>query len=158
MLRLFLFFPLLLLSQDLFTLPDEAAHFMDSYNKDLLDAKKDVYLFSQEINDYTLERTLKKLSKKKISIIIITQEERTPKNNKAYYLNLFEGVTLYTLPSNAQRVLKGSLTCIDNKKLYISSDSLDKLSLHNNYSFALRKKIPCNVIFDTLIQKSTKRQ
>jgi len=157
LLRLFLFFPLLLLSQDLFTLPDEAAHFLDSYNQDLLQTKKEVYLFSQEINDYTLVKTLKKLSKDNISIVIISQESSSLEN-KAYYLNLFEGVILYALPTNEQRSLKGSLTCIDNKRLYILSESLHKLSLRNNYSFVLRKDTPCKFIFDKLIQKSIKRQ
>lgn len=157
MLRLFLFFPLLLLSQDVFILPDEAAHFLDSYNQDLLSTKKEIYLFTQEINNYTLVKTLKKLSKNKISIIIVSQE-KTSLKNKAHYLNLFEGVTLYTLPTNEQRQLKGSLTCIDNKRLYILSESLSGLSLHNNYSFALSKDLPCNFIFGTLIQKSIKKE
>ena len=157
MLRLFLFFPILLLSQDIFTLPDEADHFIYTFTKELSKADKEVYLFSSKLNEYKLITALKKLSKKKIHIHIISTDIEN-EDNKASFLNLLEGIDLYTLVQHEDRVIKGSLLCIDDKKLYLSSDSLDKASLYNNYAFILVKNTECNYLFKRLIDKATKIQ
>ena len=157
MLRLFLFFPLLLLSQDVFTLPDEADHFVYALTQELSKADKEVYIFSSKLNEYKLITTLKKLSKKKVPIHIISSDLRNDEN-KALYLNLLKGVHLYELVEHEDRVLQGSLLCIDDNRLYLSSDALDKVSLYNNYAFVLSKQTACNFLFKGLIAKSTKIQ
>ena len=157
LLRLFLFFPILLLSQDVFTLPEEADHLIYTLTQELSQADKEVYIFSSKLNGYKLITTLKKLTKKNITIHIISADLSNSKN-KASYLNLLEGVHLYTLVEHEDRVIKGSLLCIDDNKLYLSSASLDKVSIYNNYSFVLSKQTECNYLFKRVINRSTKIQ
>lgn len=157
MLRLFLFFPLLLLSQDVFTLPDETNHFIYTFSKELSKADKEVHIFSSKLNEYTLISTLKKLSKKKVPLHIFTSE-LSQEDNKASYLSLLVGVHVYSLAEHKDRLIKGSLVCIDDKKLYLSTQSLDKVSLYSDYAFVVVKETKCKHLFNKLKEKSTKIQ
>ena len=157
MLRLFLFFPILLLSQDIFVLPDEAEHYLHTYNNDLLRAKKEVYIFSPNINEYKLIHTIKKLSKKKVHITIISQENHN-KDNKISTLSLLKNISIYTLSTDEKRRLRGTLTCVDDTIVYLCSESLEYSSLRNNYAFVLRKKMPCKHLFTDLVEKSIQKQ
>ena len=155
MLRLFLFFPLLLLSQDTFSLPQEAEHFVYTLSTELIKADHEVYIFSSQLNEYKLIAALKKLSKKGVPIHIISADLKH-QENKASYLSLLKNIHLYTLVQHEDRIIKGSLICIDNKKLYLITERLDKVSLHHNYAFAIAKKTDCKHLFTKLLGRSTK--
>jgi len=155
LLRLFLFFPILLLSQDIFTLPQEANHFIYTFSKELVKAEQEVYIFSSMLNEYELINALKKLSKKGVSVYIISRDLRK-EDNKASYLSLLKGISLYILPQHKSRDIKGSLICIDNKKLYLSSESLDHASMYNNHAFVSVQQRQCQDLFKRMIGISTK--
>lgn len=157
MFRLLLFFPLLLLSQDFFTLPDENSHYIDSYAKDLLNTKEEVIIVSSTINEYKIMNVLKKLSKKEVSIIIITQGIKDEKNRSSY-LSLLKNIQVYTLVTHPQRNIKGSMTCIDDKIFYTSSLNLEHSQIKSHYAFASKKNTPCKFLFTGFIEKSIKIQ
>ena len=152
MLKLFLFFPIFLFSQDFFMLPDEAEHFQNSLSKELKKANTSIEVFSPFLDDYLSSKTLKVMAKKGIKITIITQD----KESKFSHLALFENVTVYTLKTKVQ--LKGTLLCIDNKELFLLSNALEYKSLRRDYSFALHTHTPCHQTFETLKSRSTKKE
>ena len=155
MLKLFIFFPLLLISSEVFTLPQEADYFIHTYTKSLVEAKSDVYIISHSIDDYNIIKSLKELSKKEVEIYIISKDI-DKETNKASYLNLLKGVHLYTLNSAKERSVQGSYTCIDNKLLYLSTQSLEHTALKNNHSFVLVQESSCKTIFTKLLKLCTK--
>lgn len=155
MLKLFVFFPILLLSSEIFTLPQETDYFINSYTKALLKTQNEVYIFSDIIDDYTVVKALKKLSKRDVQIYIISKDiyEET---NKASYLNLLQGVHLYTLKSTKDKSLQGSYTCIDDKLLYLTTQSLHHVALTKNHSFAFSQKNACKAVFTNLLKLCSK--
>ncbi|PHR56855.1 MAG: hypothetical protein COA44_07020 [Arcobacter sp.] len=155
MLKTFLLFPILLFSNEVFTLPQEADYFINSYTKSLLQTQKEVYVFSQSIDDYSVLQALKKLSKKDVQIYIISKDIYV-QTNKVSYLNLLKGVHLYTLAKAKEKSLKGSYTCIDNKLLYISTGSLNHHSLITDHSFVIAQENSCKAIFTELLKLCTK--
>ena len=157
MIRLFLFFPLLLLSQEVFTLPQEANHFTSVYSRDLIQAKNSVYIFCKDVDEYSFISALKKLSKRDIPITLITTDTEE-KLKKISYLDLLKGVKVFTLNTHEQRKIKGSLSCIDDTILYLTSDNLEYTAFKQNYSFVLKQETRCESIFTDLIKLSTQRQ
>ena len=156
MIRLFLFFPLLLLSQEVFTLPQEASYFTNEYRTDLMKAKKSVYIFCEDINEYSFIAALKVLSKRDIPITLITKDTEK-KLKKISYLDLLKGVKVFTLSTHEQRQIKGSLSCIDDAILYLTSDKLEHTAFKQNYSFVLRQENKCEEIFTDLIKLSIQK-
>jgi len=154
-LKIFLFFPVLLFSNEIFTLPQEADSFINTYTKALLKTQKEVYIFSDTIDEYSVVQALRKLTKKDIKIYIISDNLHQEKN-KAAYLNLLNGVHLYTLIKTEHKPLQGSYTCIDDKILYLSTQSFQHTSLITNHSFALSQNIPCKTVFMDLLKLCTK--
>lgn len=155
MLKLFVFFPIFLLSNEVFTLPQEADYFINSYTIDLLKAQNEVHIFSDTINDYSVIQAIRKLSKKDVKVYIISKDIYK-KETKVSYLNLLKGVHLYTLKSTKDKSLEGSYTCIDNKLLYLSTQNLHHTSLHTNHSFALSQKNACKSIFTKILELCSK--
>lgn len=157
MIRLFLLFPLLLLSQEVFTLPQEANYFTYEYANDLKRAKKSVYIFCNDINEYSFMTALKLIAKKDIPINIITKNQ--DKNlKKISSLALLKGVKIFTLSTHDQRKIKGSLSCIDNQILYLTSETLEHTALEKNYSFVLKQKNNCEAIFTNVLKLSSQKQ
>ncbi len=162
MLRLFIFFPIFLLSQDFFMLPDQADHLIHSYNSDIKKAKERVYILSPDIDEYLLLKTLRMLARQKIKLIIITGESlddsrlNTEKQNRdsAGYLSLLENISVYVLKSLNKTGIEGSLICIDNEKLYLLSQSLEQKKMKQVYSLASYQETECDYIFKTLLQRS----
>lgn len=134
-------------------LPDDAHSLMSSYNRDIKNAKKEVYIFSSTLNEYTLIHTLKQLSKRDIPIIIISAEA-LEKEDKTGYLSLFKNISLFTMPSLSSREIKGSIICIDDDKFYLISQTLEEKRLKERYAFAMYKQIECSYLFKTLLQRS----
>jgi len=155
LLKYFLFFPILLWANDLFVLPQEADYFLHSYTKDLSNAQDEVYLFSKTIDDYSVIKSLKKLSKKDIKIYIISKDIYAEKN-KVSYLNLLKNVQVYTLNGSQKKDIKGSFTCIDDKLSYLSTQDLEHKALNQNHSFVHVQKGPCKSVFTRLLKLSTK--
>lgn len=153
--KLFLFFPILLLSNEVFVLPQETDYFIDSYTKSLEGTQKEVYIFSDIIDDYTVIKTLKKLSKRNIQIHIISQD-LYKQDNRVTYLNLLKGVHLYTLTQTKDKVLKGSYTCIDDKSSYLSTQNLAHSGLIRNHSFVSFQRHKCKDTFTHLLELCTK--
>lgn len=158
MLRLFLFFPLFLLSQDLFLLPDESRNFLDTLNTHIKKANHEIYLFTPSIDEYTLLKTLKQRAEKNVKITIITSEPISEKN-KAAYLSLFKNIHVFALSPLLHEIqneggLQGSLVCIDNKELFLLSEAVESENLKQNYAFALYQKRRCEQIFHTLIKRA----
>jgi hypothetical protein len=152
LLKLFLFFPILLFSQDFFILPDEAEHFQNSLSKELKKADTSIEIFSPFLDDYITSKTLKQMAKKGVKINIITQE----KESKFSHLALFENISIYILNTKVQ--LKGTLFCIDSNDLFLLSNALEYKSLRKDYAFALHTKEPCHKTFQTLKNRSTKKE
>jgi len=153
LLRLLLFFPIILLSQEIFMLPDEADTLMHTYNSDIKKAKKEVLILTPFIDEYILTRTLKKLSKKNVSIIIITKASPA-QDNKVSYVSLFKNISVFTLPALKTVSLNGSFICIDDKRSYAISGVLSQKKLKEVYSFGIYKKGKCAYLFTTLLQRS----
>jgi len=153
LLRLFLFCPVILFSQELFTFPDESQYFMHTYLQSIKNTEKQVYILSSGISNYYLINTIKALSKKKIKVFIISTKETT-KKDKTSYLSLLNNVYLYSLASHQDRVLKGSLTCIDNTIVYLSSENMNAHTLNKNYAYAMRSFNPCEKYFKSLLIKA----
>lgn len=155
MLRLFLFFPLLLLSQELFILPQESEYALYSLKKKLSKANKEVYLFTPSLNDYLLVNTLKKLNKEKVTITLISSN--TNKQNSAISaLSLLENVHFYTLLENDVRKIKGTVVCIDDTTLYLSSQNLAHTNIRQDYGFTSLEKKNCTKFFTRLLKLATK--
>jgi len=155
LLKLFLFFPILLFSQELFTLPDEAEHLNYSLDKQIKTAKKSIYIFSSILNSYNTLKSLKSAGKRGVQINIITQKKLT-KESKTSHLSLFKNITVHSLNSDFN--LKGSLICIDDKELFLFSNNLDYKQLRQDSSFALHTQETCEKTFTTLLQRSSKKE
>ena len=155
MLKLFLFFPIILLSQDFFMLPDEVEHFQNILNKRIKKASKTVEIFSPYLDDYTTTKTLKQMAKKGIDIDIITQDKRL-EESRFSHLSLFKNIHIYTLKTESK--LKGSLFCIDHNELFLLSNSLEYKSLRKDYAFAIHTKQACHQRFVDLKKRSTSKE
>ncbi len=154
MLRLLLFLPLILYSQETFLLPDDAQYLMHRLNKNIQNAKEDVYIFTPNLNDYLLIKTLKALSKKKLPLTIITQAPIS-NENQVLKLSLLKHVSLYTLlPFKDSNTIHGSLVCIDNQELFSLSSDINSKRLREEYSFAHYHKQNCHALFKTLLPRS----
>jgi hypothetical protein len=156
--RLLLFFPVLLLAQEIFLLPDEGRYFLDTLNAKIKKAEHQLYLFTPFLDEYSLIRTLKQRAKKELQITIITSEP-LQKQNKAAHLALFENIQIFTLSpldygSENPQALSGSFGCIDNKELFLLSEDLDGKKIRADYAFALFQKKACETIFHTLLQRT----
>lgn len=155
LLRLLIFLPIFLLSQDTFILPDEANHLMDQLNTNVKQAEKEVYIFTPHLDDYIFIKNLKSLAKKKVPIVIITQEP-IAKENQVLRLSLFNNITIYTLrPFRDSKAINGSLVCIDDKRLFLLSAEINRKEMKNSYSFSMLKEQPCDALFQTLISRSS---
>lgn len=154
MLRLLLFLPFILCSQETFILPDESHHLMHTLNKNIQNAKQDVYIFTPTLNDYLLIKSLKALSKKKIPITIITQAPIS-KQNQVLKLSLLKHISLYVLAAfKDSETIHGSLVCIDNQELFSLSSDINSKRLKEEYSFAHYQKQHCHKLFKTFLSRS----
>ena len=154
MLRLLLLLPFFLYSQETFLLPDDTQHLMYKLNKNIQEAKEDVYIFTPTLNDYVLLKTLKTLSKKKIPLTIITQAPIS-KQNQVLRLSLLNHISLYTLvPFKDSELIHGSLVCIDNQELYLLSSDINSKRLKDEYSFAHYQKQNCHTLLKILLSRS----
>lgn len=154
LLRLLLFFPIILLSQEIYLLPDDAHTLLSQYNSDIKSAKKEVFIFSAHLDDYSLTATLKKLSKQNIPITIISRSPIEEKN-KMSYLSLFENISIFTLRSLNSEEIRGSFICIDDEKYYLINDELDKKRLKTIHSLASYNEGKCSYLFKILLQRSS---
>ena len=152
MLKLFLFFPILLLSQDFFMLPDEAENFQYTLNTQLKKAKSSIEIFSPFLDLYLTDKTLKQMAKKGVKIDIITQE----KESKFSHLALFENINIFIL--NTSSKLKGTLICIDKDELFLLSNSLEYKNLNRDYAFVLHTKEACQKSFKILKSRSLSKE
>ena len=164
MFGIFLVFPVFLLLQEAFTLPDQGDKLIHSLNLHLKKAKHEVYIFTPVINDYTIIRSLKKAAKGDVRITLITNESirqdqnKTGINNQAAYLSLFKNISVFTLPSfhhdqDSSSELKGSLLCIDDEELFVIANGLSNKKLKSDYAFALHQKVKCNYLFEPLLER-----
>ncbi len=161
MFRLLLFFPVFLLAQEIYLLPDESKYFMDTLNAKIKKAEHQFYLFTPFLDEYTLVRTLKQRAKRDLQITIITSEP-LQKHNKAAHLALFENIKIFTLSplshdNENPQALSGSFGCIDNKELFLLSEDLDSKKIRADYAFALFHKEACETIFHTLLERAKVR-
>jgi phosphatidylserine/phosphatidylglycerophosphate/cardiolipin synthase-like enzyme len=161
---IFLIFPIFLLLQETFSLPDQGDRLIHSINTHLKNAQYEVYIFTPVIDEYTLIRSLKKAAKKNVKITLITNESIRQDNkkikiqNQGAYLSLFQNISVYTLPSfhhdqDSSSELKGSLVCIDNKELFVITHGLSTKKLKSDYAFGLHQKTRCNTIFEPLLER-----
>ena len=159
MFRLLLFFPLFVLANEVFTLPDHATHLINTLELRLKKANNEVYIFTPILNEYSLVKRLKQIAKKEIKIIIVTSKVDNIEN-KTKHLSLFNNISIFTLEAlqnsemKDQLGLKGSLVCIDNKEMFLLADALESKSLKSNYSFAYWQTGPCKEIFETLLKRT----
>ena len=154
LLRLLIFLPIFLFSQETFILPDEADHLMDELNINIKQAKKEVYVFTPHLDDYIFIKNLKSLAKKKVPIVIITQEP-IAKENQVLRLSLFNNISIYTLrPFRDSKTINGSLVCIDGQRLFLLSSDIDRKEMKNTYSFSMLKEQACDALFQTLLSRS----
>lgn len=151
--RLLIFFPIILLSQEIYLLPDDAHTLMSSYNIDIKKAKKEIFIFSAYLDEYSLTATLKRLTKQNIPITIISQSP-LKEDNKISYLSLMKNVSVFTLRSFDSDSIKGSFICIDDKKYYMINTALDHDKIKTVHSFASYQEGPCTYLFKTLIKRS----
>lgn len=161
MFRLLLFFPVFLLAQEIFLLPDEGRYFLHTLNAKIKKAERHLYLFTPFLDEYTLVRTLKQRAKKELQITIITNGP-VQKQSKAAHLALFENIQIFTLSpldhgNENPQALSGSFGCIDNKELFLLSEDLDGKKMKENYAFALFQKKECETIFHTLLLRAKAR-
>jgi len=150
-----LFFPILLISSDIFILPQDTDYFVHSSTQSLLKAEQEVYIFSEAITDYALIQSLRKLSQKEIPVYIITKDIYK-EEDKTSYLNLLKGINIYQLNSTKEKLIKGSLICIDDKFLYLSTQNFNHKDLKTNHAFAMSKKGSCKAIFTHLLTLCSK--
>ncbi len=155
MLKLFLFFPLFLLAQDIFPFPDEADNFNATLNKQIKKATKSISFLIPSLNNYTLQKELKSAAKRGVKITLITTK-RPYKEDKISHLALFKGIYIYELKTNQE--IKGSFICIDNKRVILLSQELDYKSLKNSYGFALQAEEKCENRISTLLLRSVKKE
>lgn len=154
MLRLLIFFPLILFSQEVFLLPDEAHALRQSYNADIKNASKEIFVYTSDLDEPILIQRLKKAASTGIPVILISQEP-LQSANKASYLSLFKNISIYTLHSHSDQPIQGSLICIDDKKFYLISLALRQKELSEVYAFATFKEGECAYLFKILLQRST---
>lgn len=155
MLRLLIFLPIFLLSQETFILPDEADHLMDQLNAHIKQAEKEVFIFTPNLDDYIFIKNLKSLAKKKVPIVIITQDPISTEN-QVLRLSFFNNISIFTLkPFNDSKTIKGSLVCIDNQRLFLLSEDINRKEMKNTYSFSILKEQSCNTLFQTLLSRSS---
>lgn len=152
MFKFFIFFPFLLLSSEFFILPDDNMHLNNNIEISIKKAKKHIYIFTKNINNYTLNKSLTSTAKTGIKIDLIT----SPKNlkDKASYLSIFNNINVYTLNTNTD--IKGSLICIDKDNFFFLSQTLDAKELNTNVSFAIHIKQNCKKRFEILLKRSNK--
>ncbi len=153
MLRLFLFFPVLVLAQELFLLPDDAEILMSSYLKKVQQTRSKLYLYTPYLNDRDLVKSIKQLAKKEVKTIIISQKPLAP-DNKITHLALFENIHVYTLKNSKERNMQGSFICIDDQEYFLIDDQLDQNRLKEGYSISLFQVGPCKTLFSTLLRRS----
>lgn len=152
---LLLFLPLCLFSQDLFILPEQHTLLSHQLNAQLERAKKHVHIFTQKLDDYTLQKSLKKLPTKGITLTLISADAPNA-NNRIHQLNLLKNVELYQLKSPFAP--KGSMLCIDEYTLYLFGTDLTQEQLRSHPSFASVQHHDCNTLFAKLIERSVKIQ
>lgn len=165
MFAIFLIFPVILLSQETFILPDEGAKVISTLNSHIKTAKKEVYIFTPTINDNTLVNSLKKVAKKDVNVFIITgdslrnNKEDPQQRNRASELSLFRNISVLTLQSlrhgqDESNGLQGSLICIDDEDLFLLTHELDTMKLKRDYAFALHQKMGCKHLFKPLLERA----
>ena len=154
MLKLLLFIPIFLFSMDFFPLPDEAYHFNETLNRSLKNAQREILIITPYINNYPLQKALKKVAKQGIKVIIIS-DKKAYKADRSSQLSLYKNISIYELKSEA--ALKGSSICIDNKTLFLLSNALDFKAVKREYGFASRSQNSCKKRAKTLILRSTKK-
>lgn len=150
MFKIFLFLPIFLFSHELYLLPDEEREFNDTLVEHVKNAKNEIYIFSMQIDYYTIIKALKTSARKNIYIFVITQDNIEKKTS---YLSLFKNIYVFTLKER-NRQLQGTLVCIDDKDLFLLSEELNYEKLKQNYSFALHKNQKCKKTFLTLIKRA----
>ena len=153
MFRLFIFFPIILLSQDIYLLPDDADTLMHAYNTDIKNAKKEVFIFTAYLDDYSLISTLKSVSKKNIPVTLISRSPLEDEN-KISHLSLFKNISVFTLKSIDHEAIGGSFICIDDEKYYLINSKMDHHQLKVSHSFATVKEGKCSHLFTLLLQRS----
>jgi phosphatidylserine/phosphatidylglycerophosphate/cardiolipin synthase-like enzyme len=162
---IFLVFPLFLLSQEAFMLPDQGERLIHHINTDLKKAKKEVLIFTPFIDDYSIIRSLKKVAKNDVKITLVTnasirnEQNKSEIKNQSAYLSLLQNISVYTLPSfhhdqDDSSGLNGSLICIDDQQLFIITHGLSTKKLKSTYAFGLRQTIQCNTLFEPLLERS----
>jgi len=152
LLKLFLFFPFLAFASELYTLPQESNHFINSYTNSLQNAEKEIYIFTQSIHEYNITKVLKKLSKEGIHIYILTNKLYL-KESEISYLSLLKNIDVYTFE---HKEIQGSLTCIDDKEVYLSSQDLNYKHLRQDHAFVLYEQRPCRQVFIGLTKNALK--
>jgi len=141
-------------------LPDEATHLIGTISEKFKKANHNIYIFSPVLNEYNLIKELKKIAKKEVNITIVTAKTDSLLN-RASHLTLFKNISVFTLEAlkNNEKYdnidLKGSFICIDDKELFLLSDTLDTEALKSHYSFALYQKTSCKKKFNVVLKRST---
>jgi hypothetical protein len=162
---IFLIFPVFLLLQEAFLLPDQADKLVHCINTHLKKAKREVFIFTPAIDEYSLIRSLKNAAKNDVKITLVTNESirqeqnKTGMKNQGAYLSLFQNISVYTLPSfhhdqDSSSALKGSLVCIDNKELFMITHALSTKKLKSDYAFGLHQKTQCSTLFKPILERS----
>lgn len=165
MFGIFLVFPVFLLLQDTFMLPDQGDRLIHSITEHLKKAKHEVFIFTPVIDEYSIIRSLKKTAEKDVKVTLITNESirqdhnKTDLKNQGAYLSLFQNISVFTLPSfhhdhDNSSELKGSLICIDDKELFMITHGLRSRKLKSDYAFALYRQMKCNTLFEHLLERS----
>jgi len=154
LLKLLVFIPIFLFSMDFFPLPDEAYHFNDTLNTSLQNAQTEILIITPYINNYSLQKALKKAAKHGVKVTIINAKGNN-EVDKTSQLSLYKNISVYTLKSEA--ALKGSTVCIDNSTLVLLSTALDFKVLKRDYGFATVNQSPCKKRAQTLLLRSTKK-
>lgn len=154
LLRLLIFWPLFLFSQETFLLPDDADHLMNTIYTHIDKAHRKVYIFTGGLDDYLLIKHLKSLAKKDVPITLITQGP-IAKDNGALKLTLVKNISVLSLqPFGTSNMIKGSFICIDNNRFFLLSEELNSKVLKTRYSIATYEENVCNTTFHTLLKRS----
>lgn len=162
---IFLIFPVILLSQETFMLPDEGTKLINTLSSHIKTAKKEIHIFTHTINANTVVNSLKKVAKKDVDVFIITEDslrnnkENPQQPNRASQLSLFQNISVFTLQSLRHRLdesngLQGSLICIDDEDLFLLTHELDTMKLKQDYAFALHQKTRCKHLFKPLLERA----
>ncbi len=165
MFGIFLVFPVFLLLQEAFMLPDQGDRLVHSITTHLKKATHEVLIFTPAIDDYTIIRSLKKASENDIKITLITNDSirkdktKVDPGNQSAYLSLFQNISVHTLPSyhhdkDISSGLKGSLICIDDEELFVITHELSSKRFKSDYAFALHQKTKCNTLFEPLLERA----